>query len=178
LLQRVVILLKLAIATSDTHQCAGQLIERLACSLSSKISPARLNAHPCKKFYWKIILLKVVLFKVESFYLKLKVFIDLLKVILLNVKSLLKVESHYLKTMTWGIYMSKMSINLVNSISQTLHFSLNMCVEMKRESLPSLVNRILHWFKLEAPHKGESGASAFCSCICGAQGGCSRFRVE
>jgi hypothetical protein len=50
--------------------------------------------------------------------------------------------------MTRGIYISKMSVYLVNSLSQTLHFSSNMCVEMKRESLPSLVNRILHRFKL------------------------------
>ena len=53
-----------------------------------------------------------------------------------------------LKTMTRCIYISKMSIYLVNSLSQTLHFSSNVCVEMKRESLPSLENRILHGFKL------------------------------
>jgi hypothetical protein len=41
-----------------------------------------------------------------------------------------------------------MSFYLVNLLSQTLHFSSNMCVEMKQESLPSLVNRILHGFKL------------------------------
>jgi hypothetical protein len=39
------------IGDSDTPRCAGQSIERLACSQSSKISPARLNAHPRKKFY-------------------------------------------------------------------------------------------------------------------------------
>jgi hypothetical protein len=39
---------------------------------------------------------------IESFFTLLKDW--LLKVILLKVKSLLKVESHYLKTMTRGIY--------------------------------------------------------------------------
>jgi hypothetical protein len=34
------------------------------------------------------------------------------------------------------------------SFTKTLLFSSNVCVEMKRESLPSLVNRILHRFKL------------------------------
>jgi hypothetical protein len=41
-----------------------------------------------------------------------------------------------------------MSVYLVNSLSQTLHFSSNVCVEMKRELLPSLVNHVLHRFKL------------------------------
>jgi hypothetical protein len=136
------------IGDSNTHQCTSQSIERLVCLQLSKILPAQLNAHPRKKFYWRIILLKVVLLKVESFLFKVESFywkIDWLKVISLKVKSLLKVESHCLKTMTWGIYISKLSIYLVNSLSQTLHL---ICVEMKRESLPSLVNRILHRFKL------------------------------
>jgi hypothetical protein len=48
-------------------------------------------------------------------------------------------------------------------------------------SLPSLTSTVTckpHSTPLQAPHKEQSGASAFRSCICGARGGCSRFRVE
>jgi len=57
-----------------------------------------------------------------------------LKVVLLKVKSLLKVGSHYLKTMTRCIYISKMSVYLANSLSQKLCISHQTCVWRWNES--------------------------------------------
>ena len=78
--------------------------------------------------------------------------------------------------MTRGIYVSKMSVYLVNSLSQTLQFLIkHVCGDEKRVIAFTCKP---HSTLLQAPHKGQSGAFAFCFCICGAQGGCSRFCVE